>query len=136
MAWSGSGAAHAVFHSGNIRDAFSRSAMSPFIKSLPLRMRYTDKVLMIASSASPEVARCSSSLAAIALLVCAYVWILPWTAERLAMVVPQEVDERMRETAYQQMAFAFEEDAERTQHLQEFGDQLNCRPVIRPSTMW
>ncbi len=105
----------------------------PFIKSFALRMRYTgrqgayDRILGFARS-GPVL----FFLAVIALLVCAYVWILPWTAERLAMVVPQEVDERIGETAYQQMAFALEEDADRTKLLQEFGDQLELSPSYSP----
>lgn len=106
----------------------------PFIKSFALRMRYSgrqgayDRILVFARS-GPVL----FFLAVIALLVSAYLWILPWTAERLAMVVPDEVDVRIGETAYQQMALALEEDPERTKLLQEFGDQLKLSPSYTPT---
>ncbi len=104
-----------------------------FIKSFVLRMRYTgrqgsyDRVLNVARS-GPVL----FFLGVIALLVCSYVWILPWTAERLAMVVPNEVDERIGETAFQQMAYAMQIDVERTAVLQRFGDQLQLSPSYKP----
>lgn len=105
-----------------------------FIKSFVLRMRYTgrqgtyDRVLSIARS-GPVL----FFLGVIALLVCAYLWILPWTAERLAMVVPREVDQRIGETAFQQMAFAMTIDKERTEALREFGRELKLSAHYEPT---
>lgn len=105
-----------------------------FIKSFVLRMRYTgrqgiyDRALNIARSGPVLL-----FLGVIALLVCSYFWILPWTAERLAMVVPQEVDERIGETAFQQMAYAMELDTEKTAALQEFGDALELSASYTPT---
>lgn len=104
-----------------------------FIKSFVLRMRYTgrqgtyDRVLAIARS-GPVL----FFFAVVALLVGAYLWVLPWAAERLAMVVPTALDERIGETAYQQMAFAMDEDSARSVVLQEFGDAMTLSPSYQP----
>lgn len=106
----------------------------PFIQSFALRMRYTgrqgtyDRLLGVARS-GPVL----FFLGVIALLVCAYIWVLPWTAERLVMVVPNAVDERIGEAAFQQMALAMPMDPERTQALQAFGDQLDLSPSYTPT---
>lgn len=100
-----------------------------FIQSFALRMRYTgrqgpyDRLLGVARS-GPIL----FFLGVIALLVCAYLWVLPWAAERLVLVVPNAVDERIGEAAFQQMALAMPMDPERTQALQAFGDQLDLSP--------
>lgn len=104
-----------------------------FIKSFVLRMHYTgrqgayDRVLSFARS-GPVL----FFLGVIALLVCAYLWLLPWTAERLAMVVPREVDQRIGETAFQQMALAMTIDKERSEALQEFGGMLKLSAHHEP----
>lgn len=106
----------------------------PFIESFVLRMRYTgrqgtyDRMLAIARS-GPVL----FFLGVIAVLVCAYLWVLPWTAERLVMVVPRSVDERIGEAAYQQLALALREDRDRTRALQEFGDRLKLAPSYAPT---
>ena len=106
----------------------------PFIKSFVLRMRYTgrqsvyDRLLGLARS-GPAL----FLLGVIAVLVGAYLWVLPWTAERLALVVPRAVDERIGEAAYQQLTLAMREDRDRTRALQEFGDRLRLSPSYAPT---
>ncbi|MCB0778687.1 MAG: M48 family metallopeptidase [Flavobacteriales bacterium] len=104
-----------------------------FIKSFVLRMRYTgrqggyDRILSFARS-GPVI----FFLGVVALLVCAYLWILPWAAERLVLVVPSTLDERIGEAAYQQMAFALNEDRDKTIALQAFGDAMDLSPSFEP----
>ena len=97
-----------------------------FIKSFVLRMRYSgrqglyDRLLAIARS-GPVL----FFLAVAALMVGGYLWLLPWAAEGLAMVLPRTLDRELGEAAYSSMAMTLEEDTARTIALQQFGDALD-----------
>lgn len=105
-----------------------------FIRSFALRMRYTgrqgvyDRVLSFARS-GPFL----FFAAVIALLVSAYIWLLPWAAERLALVVPQVVDEQIGEAAFQQIALGMPMDTARTEALRDFGAALKLSPNYSPT---
>jgi predicted Zn-dependent protease len=70
-------------------------------------------------------------LGVIALLVATYVWLLPWGAERLALLAPRTLDDKLGETAFEQMRIGLDIDEERSAALQAFGDRLRLSPDHR-----
>lgn len=100
-----------------------------FIKSFALRMRYTgrqgiyDRTLALARS-GPFL----FFIGVIALLVCSYLWVLPWGAERLAMLAPRGFDEKLGDAAFEQMKLGLNIDTARSARLQTFGDRLVISP--------
>lgn len=106
----------------------------PFIQSFVLRMRYAgrqgvyDRALAVARS-GPVL----FFLGVVALLICSYLWFLPWAAERLALLVPRTLDERIGEAAFDQMALGLPIDSARTVSLQAFGDAMELSPSFEPT---
>jgi beta-barrel assembly-enhancing protease len=101
-----------------IRDAL-------FIKSFSLRMRFTGR----SSTYERALALARSGpllffIGVIALLVCSYLWVLPWGAERLALLAPRSLDEKLGDAAFAQMELGLAIDTARSAHLQAFGDEL------------
>ena len=64
-------------------------------------------------------------LGLVALVVVGYLWVLPFTAERLALLLPLEVDERLGQAAYGSVTLGMKEDTARSAVLQRFGDHLD-----------
>jgi hypothetical protein len=64
-------------------------------------------------------------LALVAVVVVGYIWVLPFTAERLALLLPLEVDERLGQAAYGSVTLGMDEDTARSAVLQRFGDRLD-----------
>lgn len=100
-----------------------------FIKSFALRMRFSgrqgiyDRTLAIARS-GPFL----FFLGVIGLLVSVYVWVLPWGAERMALLAPRSLDDKLGETAFEQMRIGLDIDGPRSAALQAFGDRLALSP--------
>lgn len=63
-------------------------------------------------------------LALVAMVVVGYVWVLPFTAERLALLLPTQVDERIGEASYGSIMLGLDEDTAASAMLQRFGDRL------------
>lgn len=64
-------------------------------------------------------------LALVAMVVVGYVWVLPFTAERLALLLPTQVDERIGEASYGSIMLGLDEDTAASALLQQFGDRLD-----------
>ncbi|MFT3884706.1 MAG: M48 family metallopeptidase [Flavobacteriales bacterium] len=64
----------------------------------------------------------------IAAAVAAYLWVLPFVAERLALLLPPETDVRMGEAMFQGMRPTLHEDTVRSVALQRFGERLHLAP--------
>jgi len=96
-----------------------------FIRSFVLRMRYSGREgpyarLFGAARSGPVL----FFLAVAAMLVSGYLWLLPWAAERAALLLPRSVDRRLGEAAWSSMAPTLEVDTARSRLLQRFGDAL------------
>jgi Zn-dependent protease with chaperone function len=63
-------------------------------------------------------------IALVAIVVVGYVWVLPFTAERLALLLPTEVDERIGDASYSSIMLGMDEDTTASAILQRFGDRL------------
>lgn len=63
-------------------------------------------------------------LALVAIVVVGYVWVLPFTAERLALLLPTQVDERIGDASYGSIMLGLDEDTAASAVLQQFGDRL------------
>jgi len=100
-----------------------------FIRSFVLRMRYTgrqgvyDRLLGVARS-GPLL----FFLGVAVLLVASYVWLLPWAAEGVAVLMPRSVDQQLGAAAWGTMAPTLDEDTARSRTLQRFGDALQLSP--------
>jgi Zn-dependent protease with chaperone function len=100
-----------------------------FIKSFAMRMQLSgrrgvyDRTLSVARR-GPWI----FFIAVAALLVAGYLWVLPWTAERLAMLTPRSFDEQLGRVAFEQMSVGMTIDEERSGRLQAFGDRLKFSP--------
>ncbi len=100
-----------------------------FIKSFVLRMRYTgrqgvyDRLLGVARS-GPVL----FFLGVAVLLVASYVWLLPWAAEGVAVLLPRSVDRQLGEAAWGTMMHSLDEDTACSRTLQRFGDALQLSP--------
>lgn len=100
-----------------------------FIRSFVLRMRYTgrqgvyDRMLGLARS-GPVL----FFLGVAVLLVASYVWLLPWAAEGVAMLMPRTVDRQLGEAAWGTMVHSLDEDTARSRTLQRFGEALQLSP--------
>lgn len=100
-----------------------------FIKSFVMRMQLSGRRGVYDRTLS--VARRGPILffiAVAALLVGGYVWVLPWAAERLALVTPRSFDEQLGRVAFEQMSMGLTIDSVRSAHLQAFGDRLDLSP--------
>lgn len=64
----------------------------------------------------------------IACCLAIYFWVLPWAAERLVVLLPEEVDVRMGDAAFDAMATSMTIDTARSAALQRFGDRLVLAP--------
>ena len=58
----------------------------------------------------------------------AYVWLLPWATERLVLLAPTSLDEKLGDAAFGQMSLGMDEDTARSARLQAFGDRLALSP--------
>ena len=100
-----------------------------FIKAFAVRMRYTgrqgvyDRTLSLARSGPVLFV-----LGVLAFLVAAYIWVLPWAAERMALLLPRSVDAEIGEVAFNGMVSGMSIDEERSTRLQAFGDRLKLSP--------
>ena len=100
-----------------------------FIKSFAVRMRYTgrqggyDRLLSLARSGPALFV-----IGVLLFLVACYFWVLPWGAERLSLLLPRSVDERIGQVAYNGMSSELQVDEERSKALQAFGDRLQLSP--------
>ncbi|HQV76493.1 MAG TPA: M48 family metallopeptidase [Flavobacteriales bacterium] len=100
-----------------------------FIKSFVIRMRHSgrlgvyDRLLSFARTGPVFF-----FLGVAALLVCGYLWALPWAAERLVLLVPQSLDERIGDAVYEPIARTMNEDSERTEALRAFGKHVALSP--------
>ena len=63
-------------------------------------------------------------LGLVALVVMGYLWVLPFTAERLALLLPLEVDRQIGQASYNSVMLGMDEDSTRSAVLQRFGDKL------------
>jgi Zn-dependent protease with chaperone function len=63
-------------------------------------------------------------LGLVALVVVGYLWVLPFTAERLALLLPLEVDRQIGQASYNSVMLGMDEDSTRSAVLQRFGDKL------------
>lgn len=63
-------------------------------------------------------------LGLVALVVVGYLWVLPFTAERLALLLPLEVDRQIGQASYNSVMLGMDEDSTRSVVLQRFGDKL------------
>ncbi len=96
-----------------------------FIRSFAQRMRFTgrqgvyDRTLSAARK-GPIV----FFLGVVALMVSIYFWVLPWAAERIAMMAPHSLDDQLGEAAFEQMRLGLDIDTERSEKLQAFGDRV------------
>ncbi len=63
-------------------------------------------------------------LGLVALVVVGYLWVLPFTAERLALLLPLEVDRQIGQASYNSVMLGMDEDSTRSAALQRFGDKL------------
>ncbi len=97
-----------------------------FIQAFALRMRYTgrqgvyDRMLGMARR-GPIL----FFLAVVGLMVAAYLWVLPWTAERMAMLAPRTLDQELGDAVYNEMSTTLDVDTARSARLQAFGDALH-----------
>ena len=97
-----------------------------FIATFVKRMQYAgrrgvyDRTLSLARQ-GPAI----FFLALVAVVVVGYIWVLPFTAERLALLLPLEVDERLGQAAYGSVTLGMDEDTARSAVLQRFGDRLD-----------
>jgi Zn-dependent protease with chaperone function len=69
----------------------------------------------------------------IAAAVAVYLWVLPFAAERLALMLPPETDVRLGEAMYTGMKPTLHEDTARSAALQRFGDRLHLAPSFKPT---
>jgi len=60
-----------------------------------------------------------------ALLAAAYIWLIPFLAERLAKKVPISYEERLGDGIYNELKPSFVIDAEKTAHINDFFRELN-----------
>lgn len=100
-----------------------------FIKSFVIRMRHTDRQgvydrLLTFARSGPAL----FFLGVLALLVCGYLWILPWAAERMVLLVPRAVDQQIGDAVYEPMSRTMNEDIERTKALRAFGKNVDLSP--------
>lgn len=97
-----------------------------FIQAFALRMRYTgrqgvyDRMLGMARR-GPLL----FFLAVVGLMVAAYLWVLPWTAERMALLAPRTLDAQLGDAVFDEMRTTLDEDTARSAQLQAFGDALH-----------
>ena len=63
-------------------------------------------------------------LGLITLVVVGYLWVLPFTAERMALLLPLEVDRQIGKASYSSVMLGMDEDSLRSAALQRFGDKL------------
>lgn len=105
-----------------------------FIKSFAVRMRAAgrsgahDRALAIARS-GPVL-----FIAAVVLLfIGAYVWLLPWAAERLAVLVPDAVEERIGEALFGGMVQDMSVDSARSAVLREYASHLRLTTGPAPT---
>jgi len=61
----------------------------------------------------------------IGLLAAAYIWLVPFLAERLAKKVPVSYEERLGDGIYNELKPSFVIDAEKTAHINDFFRELN-----------
>ena len=96
-----------------------------FIKSFVTRMQYAgrrgvyDRTLSLARK-GPLL----FFLGLLAVLVGGYFWVLPFAAERMALLLPLEVDEQLGKASYGSIMLGLPEDTARSAVLQRFGDKL------------
>ena len=62
-----------------------------------------------------------------ALLAAAYIWLIPFLAERLSKKVPLSYEERLGDEIYNQLKPSFVIDAEKTAHTNDFFRELNIQ---------
>lgn len=96
-----------------------------FIRAFVQRMQYTGRRgvydrLVSTAGRGPIL----FFLGVIALLVAGYLWVIPWGAERLALLMPRDMDRELGEMVYTSMADELKVDSARTAALQAFGDAL------------
>jgi Zn-dependent protease with chaperone function len=97
-----------------------------FIQAFAMRMRYTgrqgvyDRMLGMARR-GPLL----FFLAVVGLMVAAYLWVLPWTAERMALLAPRTLDAQLGDAVFDEMRTTLDEDTTRSAQLQAFGDALH-----------
>ncbi|MBK6370823.1 MAG: M48 family metallopeptidase [Flavobacteriales bacterium] len=63
-------------------------------------------------------------LGLIVLIVAGYFWVLPFTAERMALLLPLEVDRQIGNASFGSVMLGLDEDSARSVVLQRFGDEL------------
>ncbi|HEY0977975.1 MAG TPA: M48 family metallopeptidase [Flavobacteriales bacterium] len=100
-----------------------------FIRAFVLRMRYAGRQGLY--DRSLQLVRRGPVLfllGILAVLVAAYIWLLPWTAERLALVLPVSLDRKLGDTMYDALAPQLAVDSTRSVALQAFGDHLRLAP--------
>jgi Zn-dependent protease with chaperone function len=96
-----------------------------FIKSFVTRMQYAgrrgvyDRTLSLARK-GPLL----FFLGLVAVLVGGYFWMLPFAAERMALLLPLEVDKQLGKASYGSIMLGLPEDTARSAVLQRFGDKL------------
>jgi predicted Zn-dependent protease len=66
----------------------------------------------------------------IALCAAAYLWLLPYLSERMAMALPPETDTQLGDAMYQQATASLAIDEARSATLQAFGDRLTIAPTF------
>ncbi len=97
-----------------------------FIKSFVMRMQLAgrrgvyDRTLSLARR-GPLL----FLIALVSIVVAGYVWVLPFTAERMALLLPLEVDRKLGEASYGSIMLGLPEDTARSAVLQEFADKLH-----------
>ena len=67
----------------------------------------------------------------IALCIAAYVWLLPYVSERLAMALPPSTDVRIGDAMFENMATTLSIDTLRSKALQAFADRLTISPSYK-----
>ena len=67
-------------------------------------------------------------LVLIGLVGVGYMWMLPWAAERGALLMPLSMDKKLGDVVFEGMSNTLDEDAARSQAMQNFGDHLDLSP--------
>lgn len=108
-----------------VRDPGAVAAWKAHFKAQRLKKAPSDRVpwLLTIPLALP--------LGFIALCVAAYLWVLPWVSERLAMRLPPDTDVSFGDAMFQQMRGTLAIDEEGSAQLQAFGDALALAPSFK-----
>ncbi|MBL0044206.1 MAG: M48 family metallopeptidase [Flavobacteriales bacterium] len=112
-------------HSVIIRDSLAIRAWTAHFKAQKLKQGSEDRVPWILGI--PMML----PLGFIALCIAAYLWLLPYVSERLAMALPPETDVRIGDAMFENMATTLAIDSPLSETLQAFADRLTISPSYK-----